>query len=143
MLLSICIPTYNRSDKLINLLKELLIQCDGKQIEIIVSDNASTDGTRNKCLELGKLNPQIHYHTNKFNLGFSENIRRVVSLSKGKYVWVIGDDDIISYNTIDHIYEFLINSNDLYNIIVLNMCRVGYNQNFLDCKTEFNNNKNS
>jgi len=43
-LLSICIPTYNRKDKLRKLLKELDVY-NKQKFNIIISDNASTDGT--------------------------------------------------------------------------------------------------
>lgn len=45
-LLSICIPTYNRYDKLRPMLMQLL-SCKRPDFEVVIQDNCSTDGTRN------------------------------------------------------------------------------------------------
>lgn len=46
LLLSICIPTYNRYEKLRSMLQHLLA-CERKDFEVIVQDNCSNDGTQN------------------------------------------------------------------------------------------------
>ena len=51
-ILSICIPTYNRAESLRTSLQQY-VSCKGfdESIEIVISDNASTDDTRKVALE--------------------------------------------------------------------------------------------
>ena len=56
-LLSICIPTYNRADKLKQTLESIVSQpefIDFDEFEIVISDNGSKDGTKEICEELKK-----------------------------------------------------------------------------------------
>lgn len=96
-LLTIAIPTYNRSSCLARLLESIIQQdnycCD--ELEVIVCDNASVDETAtiaNSCLEKIK---NSTYHLNQENLGMDGNFEKCFELSNGKYLWMIGDDDLI------------------------------------------------
>ncbi|MFI5332390.1 MAG: glycosyltransferase family 2 protein, partial [Desulfobaccales bacterium] len=59
--------------------------------EIIVSDNASTDGT--EALVTSITDPRLRYVRNATNLGMVANFRRALSESRGKYVCFLGSDD--------------------------------------------------
>jgi abequosyltransferase len=83
-LLSICIPTYNRARCLAALLDSIHAQ-KTDEVEIIVSDKASTDDTR----AIVKKYPDIIYGRSVKNLGFDANVLRAVSLASGKYCWPI------------------------------------------------------
>ena len=54
MYISICIPTYNRPDNLINCLNSLSLQTN-KNFEVCISDNGS-DQDMEKIIELTKIN---------------------------------------------------------------------------------------
>ena len=71
--LTIAIPTYNRLEKLKICLKRLMEQKKIEQIEIIVSDNASTDGTGEYMTELVKKTENIRYYRNTENVGPDKN----------------------------------------------------------------------
>lgn len=95
-ILSICIPTYNRISYLTELLDGLLSQIQDvstSQIELLVSDNASTDGTA-ECLKTLK-SPNIRWWTNPQNIGGDRNFLTLIHESNGDYIWLIGDDDIV------------------------------------------------
>ncbi len=96
-LISICIPTYNRADCLRDCLNSIVCQFDDekvyKQMEVIISDNASTDNTMCVVKEFQKKFFNIHYHRNDTNIGFDKNLLRVVEKSTGTYCMTIGDDD--------------------------------------------------
>lgn len=95
-LLSICIPTYNRASHLKNCLSSL-IQCgvsSYSEVQICVSDNCSTDATKQVVIEAQK-NLSIKYRENRSNLGFARNVLEVVQIAEGKFVWMLGDDDLI------------------------------------------------
>ena len=122
--LSICIPTYNRKRHLENALRSVALARRDvlERVEICVSDNASTDGTADllQCLseELG-----IRARSNDRNLGMARNFLEVVGMARGKFIWMLGDDDLLLPHSlasvldcIDHNPEvdfFYINSSHL------------------------------
>jgi len=124
VVLSICIPTYNRASHLNNCLSSL-IQCGlGKipEVQVCISDNCSTDTTKKVVIEAEKV-LAIKYKINKSNLGFARNMLEVVKMADGEFVWVIGDDDLLmlgacekiialitKYRTVDF---FVVNANHL------------------------------
>lgn len=99
-LLTIGIPTYNRATLLVEMLQSLVKQVDISLlplIEIVVSDNASTDKTAEAVSEFTARNQniQIVYHRNETNLGIDANIYAVTKLSAGIFVFIASDDDIL------------------------------------------------
>ena len=94
-LLSLCIPTYNRAALLEPMLLSLCRQCTafGDQVEIVVSDNASTDDTR-KVVEAASSVTPIRYFRNDANVG-SRNFLLAVERASGEYAWILGDDDLV------------------------------------------------
>jgi len=136
-LLSICIPTYNRSEYLKTCLENLAVQLKDhyikEKIEIIISDNSSQDNTEDIVKKFQKILGNIKYFKNEKNIGFDENTIKSVLLAKGKYCWNIGDDDLIQNGGIKFIADFLQNNN-------VALITVGFNS-FLDKNTalKFNN----
>lgn len=94
-LLSFAIPTYNRAKYLEQLLQVLLTQVAGDvRVEIIVSDNASTDQTSQVIAHFRAQGLEIRHFRNETNLGPDGNILQCYEKASGKYVWVFGDDDL-------------------------------------------------
>ena len=117
-LLSICIPTYNRSGHLLECVQNVL-SAAGKyihQIEIVVSDNASTDDTKAKGEELQKKYRFIKYHRNETNV-IDKNFFIAAGLAGGDYLWILGDDDRLEENAIEEVFEKIRTG---YNLIVVN-----------------------
>ena len=108
-LLSICIPTYNGASSCLDLVLDAAIAVANKykEIEIIVSDNCSKDKTKELVLSYQSQYPALRYHRNSDNLGFNGNMLGLVKMAKGKYAWLIGDDDIINLSTFEVIYQTL------------------------------------
>lgn len=93
--LSICIPTLNRADLLKLLLENIARECDShmEHLEIVVSNNASTDDTEAVVNNCGL---PIVYGRQTATVGFARNLlHATATLATGEYVWVIGDDDMI------------------------------------------------
>jgi len=88
---TIGIPTYNRAHMLPTSLGAALNQTHA-DVEVIVSDNASTDNTEEVVRKFG---PRVRYHRNSTNLGPSENFCRLVDLASGEYFSWLQDDDCI------------------------------------------------
>ncbi len=97
MKLSICIPTYNRATLLAEALDALLAEVSGNdQVEILISDNASTDATPTLARDYQARYPQIRYHRNVENVGFDGNVVVCIEQARGEYVAFFSDDDLPS-----------------------------------------------
>lgn len=107
-LLTIAIPTYNREQYLKTLLYLLEPQVlDEPRLELIISDNASTDGTESMVQAFSVKNAEFRYIKNKANLGMDGNFIQCFEQARGKYVWVLGDDDIVAPDAIRKIMAWL------------------------------------
>lgn len=96
-LLAICIPTYNRSLILKENLDNLISNYGIMNVNIYISDNASTDDTECVVKEAREKYPNIIYSKASENAGSSVNIERVLSMTQGEnYAWLLGDDDTIT-----------------------------------------------
>ncbi len=95
-LLTIAIPTYNRSRFLARLLDSLTVQsADAPQLELLVSDNASPDETPQRLEEYRGRGLNFRSIRNTINLGADGNILQCFEEARGKYVWIVGDDDVL------------------------------------------------
>lgn len=93
-LLSICIPTFNRAPHLEHCLQSIYSQIGNNElIEVIVSDNASTDATPEIARTYASRYSNMKYVRNDENIGADPNIFRVMNLAQGKFVKLQGDDD--------------------------------------------------
>jgi glycosyltransferase involved in cell wall biosynthesis len=103
--LTIAVPTFNRMKKLDRLLNFIFSLENNYKIEVIVSDNFSTDNTESiasKYLDKGLI-----YYRQKSNIGFDSNVRFLYGASSGEYVWLVSDDDILFKNSIEKIIRIL------------------------------------
>ncbi|WP_157673367.1 glycosyltransferase family 2 protein [Endozoicomonas ascidiicola] len=97
--LSICVPTYNRKDFLVELLDSLVPQLVDS-VEIVISDNASTDETEILVNEYCKTYNNISYYRNEKNIGPDLNYLKSVEHAKGDYCWLFGSDDAFKEGSI-------------------------------------------
>jgi abequosyltransferase len=83
-LLSICIPTYNRVEYLIKCIDSIICQKEfiNKQVEIVISDNASIDNTFNEIEKYIKKYDNIYYYRNNVNIN-NDNFPLVLSKGNG------------------------------------------------------------
>ncbi len=117
-LLSFTIPTYNRAQSLDQLLATLLEQMRGEtRIELLVSDNASTDGTGALIVAYQNRGLTIRCIRNETNIGADRNILQCYEQASGKYVWIFSDDDIIAPGTLDRVLGAL--SSQEYDLVCI------------------------
>jgi glycosyltransferase involved in cell wall biosynthesis len=106
--LSICIPTYNRASFLETILASLTEQIyySGRSgdVEIIVSDNCSSDNTVDI---LERFDGKIKFWRNSVNIGPDANFLKLFSESSGQYVWLPGDDDSVRRDSISYILRMI------------------------------------
>jgi glycosyltransferase involved in cell wall biosynthesis len=107
-LLSISIPTYNRAKFLDRLLTAIYEQAaNDPRLEVIVSDNASTDGTREVVDKFQAWGMKFRYVRNPENIGGNPNMLRCFEMCTGRYAWVFGDDDIIAPGALPKLLQLL------------------------------------
>lgn len=97
-LLSICIPTKNRADVLRQCLKSIVEDpAFSGDVEIVVSDNCSTDGTRETVFEYSEKYGNIKYFKNETDVGADRNI--LLSLERGNGVFLKINNDYSIFNS--------------------------------------------
>lgn len=89
--ISVCIPTYNRAALLKECLASLVRQTF-RDVEIIVSDNCSTDDTQ--AVIAACADPRLRSYRNDTNIGPYPNLNRLLELAQGEYVCILHDDDL-------------------------------------------------
>ena len=89
---SFAIPVCNAERFLARAIDSLLAQ-DFEDFEIVVCDNASTDGTRDLMLGYSQRDRRVRYIRNEENIGQIENFNRVCELARGDFVRWMGADD--------------------------------------------------
>jgi glycosyltransferase involved in cell wall biosynthesis len=79
--------------KLVERCVESILSQDFTDLELVVSDNASDDGSPGRLPEYALADPRIKLSVNPTNLGSHDNMRRVLDLSCGQYFrWISHDD---------------------------------------------------
>lgn len=91
-LVSVCIPTYNRAAGLRRAV-EAVQEGDFHDVEIIISDNASSDDTETVARALAAADPRIRYFRHERNQGPTRNFEFAREQARGKYFVWCGDDD--------------------------------------------------
>jgi len=110
-LLSICIPTYNRARYLKECMNSIVCQFADediyRQVEIVISDNASEDNTSELVKEYQEKYHNIKYFKNKENLGYDRNVIAVMLASEGAFVWTLSDDESLKVDTLISLFDVL------------------------------------
>lgn len=111
MRISFNIPTYNRAKYLKENLDILTAQIKAlhkeDEVEINISDNASSDETQKVSEDCIAANPRLHisYHCNEKNLGPDGNFITAMHLAHGEYSLLWGDDDFLKEGGLARIFE--------------------------------------
>ncbi|MGB7486884.1 MAG: glycosyltransferase family 2 protein [Phormidesmis sp.] len=101
---SIVITTYNRLDLLKRAIQSALDQTI--PCEIVVADNASTDGTQAYLETLKEtLDRQIIYVRNATNLGHAGAVNAGVEAASGEWIKLVDDDDYLATHCIEAISQ--------------------------------------
>lgn len=107
-LLTIAIPTWNRASLLEDLLAVLLTELRVRpDVELLVSDNASTDGTPEMLAGYQSRGLEMRILRNASNIGADGNILQCYEAARGKYVWLFSDDDLIAPGGIARVLQAL------------------------------------
>ncbi len=105
-LVSICVPTYNRAALLSESLRAISEQTYAP-IEIIVSDNGSTDETERVCRQFSEKDPRIRYFRQATNIGLHPNYNFCFDQAKGDVICFFHDDDLYDSEIVSRSVAFL------------------------------------
>jgi acetyltransferase-like isoleucine patch superfamily enzyme len=109
ILLSICIPTYNRSTVLEKSIISIVSQKEFDQsVELVISDNCSDDDTLVVVEEFQKVYSNIKYYKNDENIGAEKNVFKVLSLGKGKFLKLANDYSLFNDGSIKSLIDLII-----------------------------------
>jgi len=139
--LSICIPTFNRGDSISYALDSIARQLEGEtnnEIEVVISDNYSTDNTHDIVERYKKIIKNLIYSVNEKNIGADRNFLKAVSMANGEFCMLMGSDDAIEFGAINKILNYI----GLYDIYLLDRVNMSFdmkkilnkNQKFLNAK---------
>jgi glycosyltransferase involved in cell wall biosynthesis len=114
MFLSICIPSYNRSEYLSPLLESIYAQNYAKEhhdFEVVICEDASPQrgniiSEYNKFVEKFNVN-NLRLILNKENLGYDKNLRNCISQAQGKYCLIMGNDDLLNEGVLQKVISVL------------------------------------
>lgn len=110
-LLTICIPTYRRPVFLSECLKGLSSE-DLSGVEVIARDNCSDDETESVLKSFLAALP-LRYEIAQSNEGPERNFERLIRSARGRYVWLLGDDDLVVPGAVAHIKKYLLDGSPL------------------------------
>jgi abequosyltransferase len=132
-LLTIAVPTYNRSNELTQLLTLLEPQLRNRpEIDFYISDNASPDGTQNVIQRFVAAGMPIRYHRHAENIGSDSNFVSCFHAARGTYFWLFGDDDLILPGTIDEILGYIGNrANSSADLDIIYVTGYGFKKDYL------------
>jgi glycosyltransferase involved in cell wall biosynthesis len=120
--LSIVIPSYNRADFLDQSLSVHVPLARSHNIQIFISDNASTDNTQDVIAKWQKQYSHIHCVKNETTVGPEANFEKALKSADTQYVWLLGDTSKIPENGIASILK-LIEGSESYSAIVVNLIK--------------------
>lgn len=106
--LSICIPTYNRGKIALESVKQALAMEFDAEVEIIVSDNASTEGM-DEYREIADMrDSRVRYFRSSENRDFKGNIFKCVKKATGRFALFYSDEDHVVLENLGTAMEWLI-----------------------------------
>jgi glycosyltransferase involved in cell wall biosynthesis len=105
-LVSIGLPVRNGERHLSDAVRSVLDQ-QYDRLELVISDNASDDGTEEICRQFARSDPRVRYQRQSQNIGLVPNFDAVLHLGRGTYFKWIGDDDRLTPTYVSRCVEVL------------------------------------
>lgn len=110
MKVSIITGTYNPG-YLIHKFIESILKQTLSDLELIIIDDYSIDGTREVLKEYANKDKRIKLVFNEKNLGISETYNKGLKIAKGEYVSLVDSDDFLDLDFYEKMYNFSIKNN--------------------------------
>jgi glycosyltransferase involved in cell wall biosynthesis len=109
--ITVGIPTFNGSQYISEAIQSVLSNITEElrgRVQVLVSDNCSSDATPAIVASLVSLHPGIvSYRRNEKNIGFDGNVQSVFEAATGDYVHILGDDDVLAPGSLRRLVRVL------------------------------------
>jgi glycosyltransferase involved in cell wall biosynthesis len=105
-LVSIGLPTYNRAVSLKRAVESALAQ-DFADLELVISDNASTDATQTICEDFCRRDNRVRYLRQASNIGLTANFQAAWKAARGDFFMWLADDDWIDRDYVSRCLVYL------------------------------------
>lgn len=119
IVLSVAIPTFNGAKHIRDAMESIISLVKNKledRVELLVSDNCSTDETAGIIEEYRRGHPFITYFRNDENKGPDVNFDLAVRRSSGKFVWLLSDGDMLAEGAIAKVLAVISSHPDVASI---------------------------
>jgi glycosyltransferase involved in cell wall biosynthesis len=121
-MLTIAIPTFNRRASVLALAHEIGAVLRADQVEAVIVDDGSEDGTYEALFPLQKLYPGLRVLRNNSNLGYPHTFIRCLRESRAEWILISADDDRIDFAALERAQRELdVSSADLYSTLCYDM----------------------
>lgn len=114
--ISICIATRNRGEFIAETIQSIARQATS-EVEIVVLDGASTDGTPDVVHSLRHEIPNLRYVRQESNGGVDRDYDLCVGHAVGRYIWLMSDDDVLKQGAIAQVLSAI---DQEYSLVVVN-----------------------
>lgn len=126
--ITIAVPTHNRKNTLSeNLLRLIELKKEIPSLVILVSDNASTDGTK-EFLDTISPKEEIRYLRSEVNLGIAGNQLVIFHATDTDYLWIISDDDLLDLSHAKQLLDII--QQDDYCLVAMNYSSFSSNDRY-------------
>lgn len=112
-LVSVAMTTYN-GEKYLRYQLNSILQQTYQNLEIIITDDASTDSTRQILEHFAKSNPQIRIFCNPVNQGITASFERSIRNCRGSYIAISDQDDIWDSYKLEILMDTIANEDAIY-----------------------------
>jgi abequosyltransferase len=134
ILLSICIPTFNRSYVLHKSINSIVSQKEFTEgIELVISDNCSDDDTSEVVQTFQKKYSNIKYIRNEKNIGSEKNIFNVLSLAEGKFLKLVNDYCLFNPDSLRNIINIIAKYERNHSVIFFSNNRFKFQVDTTEC----------
>lgn len=106
MKITVGIPVFNRVNTIVNCIESVLFQKTDTDVDILVVDNCSNDGTKDLLQGYGN-NEKINILYNTENVGLANNWSKVFKKANGDFIYLLHSDDIMLPGTLEAVAQFL------------------------------------
>ena len=103
-MVSFCVTTWMRFEMVIECFSQILD--DDRISEVIISDDASTDGSYEKLCDYFRHEPKVKIYQNSINLDCFLNKRRAIELATNDFIIIADSDNIFSTDYLDRIFDY-------------------------------------
>jgi glycosyltransferase involved in cell wall biosynthesis len=118
-LISVGMPVYNAAPYLAAAIEGVINQ-SYENIELVITDNCSTDGSADIARDYASRFPeQVRFFSNQWNIGYSGNAYKATSLCKGDFILMHGADDVLMPGAFQAYSDLISNNNSPEHLVLM------------------------